>query len=248
MVRVYGSAVPGSASRPNACVSVKLPSGVADDDSLACRLKPSVPRYARTPVPTRAHPPLPFCQRCNVAVVLPVERAVTVITWVALPVGNANGNRWDAARGAFRVGDGGGGDDDRRMDARGRVLVTDDDVGAVVGAVVVVVGVVTVRVGTELGLPGGLEDEQPPTRIKTLSTAMPIRAAPIGPGCHATPMRILGWVEGRSQRMSDTSFDCEIDMHPAVGPPSVTCRKNALPLPARTPPGALRVLASMTTA
>ena len=55
-------------------------------------------------------------------------------------------------------------------------------------------------------------------------------------------MRMRGWADGVSQRMSVTSFDCAIATHPAVAYPSVTCRKNAEPAPCRTPPGALRVL------
>ncbi|MDT4891706.1 MAG: hypothetical protein QOE97_741 [Pseudonocardiales bacterium] len=50
-----------------------------------------------------------------------------------------------------------------------------------------------------------------------------------GPECHATPMRILGWVAGVSHCMIDTRLPCGIATQPAVGPPSVTCRKNAEP-------------------
>lgn len=62
------------------------------------------------------------------------------------------------------------------------------------------------------------------------------------PGCHATPMRILGCAAGVSHLMIETRLACGIPMQPAVAEPSVTCRKKALPLPWRTPPGALRVL------
>jgi hypothetical protein len=50
-----------------------------------------------------------------------------------------------------------------------------------------------------------------------------------GPGCHAVPIRMRGWVDGASQRISVTSFACGIATQPAVARPSVTCRKNAEP-------------------
>ncbi|MDT4901771.1 MAG: hypothetical protein QOJ78_2701 [Pseudonocardiales bacterium] len=87
------------------------------------------------------------------------------------------------------------------------------------------------------------EPEQPAAarESRTSETKSLLRRA-IAPGCHVTPMRIRGWVEGVSQRMIEMSLVCEIATQPAVARPSVTCRKNALPLPAFTPPGALRVL------
>ena len=64
------------------------------------------------------------------------------------------------------------------------------------------------------------------------------------PACHDVPMRIRGCAVGVSQRMIEISFAWPIATHPAVGPVprGCTCRKNALPAPWRTPPGAFRVL------
>jgi hypothetical protein len=56
------------------------------------------------------------------------------------------------------------------------------------------------------------------------------------PGCHEKPMRIRGWVDGASHRMIVTRLLIGIETQPAVGLPSVTCRKNALPPPCRTGP------------
>jgi MFS family permease len=48
-----------------------------------------------------------------------------------------------------------------------------------------------------------------------------------------TPMRMRGWAEGSSHAKNETSVAWGMDTQPAVGPPSVTWRKNALPAPAR---------------
>jgi predicted NBD/HSP70 family sugar kinase len=45
------------------------------------------------------------------------------------------------------------------------------------------------------------------------------------PGCHATPIRIRGWVDGASHCMIETRLLCGIATQPAVAAPSVTCRK-----------------------
>lgn len=84
--------------------------------------------------------------------------------------------------------------------------------------------------------------EQAAAASATATNATPNRREPIRPACHNVPMRIRGCADGVSQRISETSFVCGIEMQPAVAEPSVTCRKNALPAPWRTPPGALRVL------
>jgi len=84
---VYGSAVPGSGSRPKAWVRVKLPIGVALRNSLGELLRPSDPTWAVTALPYLSQPPpAAFVHACKVATVLYVERAVTVITRVAVPV------------------------------------------------------------------------------------------------------------------------------------------------------------------
>lgn len=68
--------------------------------------------------------------------------------------------------------------------------------------------------------------------------ARPVRSGPR----YAVPMTMRGRAAGPSHRMIDTSLACGIDTQPAVGSPTETCRKNALPLPWRTPVGELRVL------
>ena len=47
-----------------------------------------------------------------------------------------------------------------------------------------------------------------------------------------TPIRMRGWADGSSHDKSETSVAWGIETQPAVGPPSVTWRKNALPAPA----------------
>ena len=84
--------------------------------------------------------------------------------------------------------------------------------------------------------------EQAAVKIVVAASAPTIRRQSTRSGCHATPIRMRGWAAGVSQRMSGTSVDCGIATQPAVADPSVTCRKNALPAPTCTPPGALRVL------
>ena len=48
-----------------------------------------------------------------------------------------------------------------------------------------------------------------------------------------TPISMRGWADGSSHDKSETSVAWGIETQPAVGPPSVTWRKNALPAPAR---------------
>jgi hypothetical protein len=120
------------------------------------------------------------------------------------------------------------------------------EVGGVLGAAATGLGV-SVGVGVDDGSCAELV-EHAATSVAATASAAPIRRKPTRSGCHETPMRMRGCAEGVSQCINDTSFVCEIATHPAVGAPSVTCRKNALPAPRCTPPGALRVLASMTTA
>ena len=89
---MYGSAVPGLEREPKAWVSVKLPMGVADWLSLGVVVKPSEPTWAGTEPPCGNHPPPgAFVQLCRLAVVLPVEPATTVTTWLAEPVLNGSG-------------------------------------------------------------------------------------------------------------------------------------------------------------
>jgi MFS family permease len=48
-----------------------------------------------------------------------------------------------------------------------------------------------------------------------------------------TPIRMRGWADGSSHDKSETSIAWGIETQPAVAPPSVTWRKNALPAAAR---------------
>lgn len=48
------------------------------------------------------------------------------------------------------------------------------------------------------------------------------------------PVAILGCCAGSSHRMIDTSVEESMATHPAVGLPTLTCRKNALPAPGTT--------------
>src|SRR5690348_6479887 len=83
-VRKYGNDVPGSLLRPNACVSVKLPIGVAEAPSLGVRVMPCEPMCAVIPLPYFSQPPPgALYQACRCAVVRPRETPVTVITRVA---------------------------------------------------------------------------------------------------------------------------------------------------------------------
>ena len=124
----------------------------------------------------------------------------------------------------------------------GRVVV-----GAAVLDVVVALGAAATGLGVRVGL--GVADgrcaepdEHAVASVAATASAPPIRRNPTRSGCHETPMRMRGCAEGVSQRINDTSLVCGMDTHPAVALPSVTCRKNALPAPRCTPPGALRVL------
>jgi peptidoglycan/LPS O-acetylase OafA/YrhL len=69
-----------------------------------------------------------------------------------------------------------------------------------------------------------------------------VRDALHPPGRYATPIRMRGLALGTSQRSTLTRSSDRIDTQPAVGSPTETCRKNALPAPCRTPVGELRVL------
>lgn len=258
MVCVYGSAVPGSVSWPNAWVSVKLPIGVAVDDSLGCALIPALPSQAATGGPTGCQPPLLRCQARRVAVVLPVEVAATVITCVASAVAKRSGNAWDEA--AERLADAvarctvldGAGVRAARVgvvdvgDVRGAAedVSTGDGVG---GAEVVVAAAGTEGVRDELELAGSALPEQAASTDAMTSAAAnraPVRLQLIRSACHAVPIRMRGCADGVSHRMRLTRVVCGIATQPAVGAPSVTWRKNADPCgQAELPEGVL-----MTTA
>jgi len=231
-VRKYGTFVPGSAALPNAWVSVKLPIGVADSPSLGVGVSPFEPTWAGTADPTRCQPAAFLLQACRVAVVLLVEGATTVTTWVAEPVLARSGSSAVALRDGD--GDGVGGPD------VGRGVVGDDVEGVVLGAVVVD--------GGPGSVPGDeLHAATAATRASEAITAGTSRRGATGTrsASHATPMRIRGWALGVSHFMSVTSFDCEIATQPAVALPFVTWKKNALPLGET---GWGNRLASMTTA
>lgn len=117
---------------------------------------------------------------------------------------------------------------------------------AIVGALNVVLGRVLAGVlaAVLLDADGCEAPELQPARISGAASSSTNRRKSTNTrsGCHATPIRIRGWVAGVSQRMIDTSVLCGMATQPAVAVPSVTCRKNALPAPCRTPVGELRVL------
>jgi hypothetical protein len=85
----------------------------------------------------------------------------------------------------------------------------------------------------ELGVPA-VPDVQATTRAATArqdpkTAALPERRL-TPPECHAMPIKIRGWVPGvRNQCIRVTRLPCGIATQPAVGWPSVTCRKNAEP-------------------
>jgi hypothetical protein len=191
--------------------------------------------YVRQPLPD-------FSYACSVATVLDVDGATTVITRVAEPVENARGSpagagcagvlgRFDVLAGsAARVG---------LFSGWSEVRACDDD-GTAVGVVAaVVVGMLGAGVSR---CPAGAEVQAARLSSAAMPTAQLRRRNATRLGCHATPMRIRGCAAGVSHFMIETRCACEIATQPAVALPSVTCRKNALPLPWRTPPGALRVL------
>ena len=104
--------------------------GVALRVSLGWVLNPSDPTCAVTAVPYLRQPPAAtFDHACSVAVVLPVECAVTVMTRVALPVLKRNGRA--TPRGAAEVLVAGRGLDDVRVGAtdvtRGAAAACVDD-------------------------------------------------------------------------------------------------------------------------
>lgn len=246
VVRRYGSDVPGSALRPNASVRVKLPIGVADRPSLVGAASPAEPSHALVAGPYLRHCPPDFCHPCNVAVVLDRDGAATVITLVASPVGRSSGS--PAAAGAGRgvlVGRG-------VVRGAGGALVVrfgpvvrgdcacDDDADGIGDAAVEVCCVARGR-SAELGVPSETVEEHAAAVSRTqVSRTRRRTRTPLA--CHVTPMRMRGWAVGVSHRMIDTSVLCGIEMQPAVAEPSLTCRKNALPAPCRTPVGELRVL------
>jgi hypothetical protein len=183
--------------------------------------------------------------------VLDAESATTVITCVAPCVENDRGSRCAAAAAGRRLDDLGLGVG-VGLGVRVRVVGVDgdglalDEVVALELATLVLDGALDSRV-----LDGAIDrgPAAPPLVHAVASNATQARAAalrrparPIPPGCQTTPMRMRGWADGVSHRMRLTSLDCGMATQPAVGAPSVTCRKNALPAPCRTPPGALRVL------
>ncbi len=223
--------MPGSDALPKAWVSVKLPIGVADLLSLGCVVRPCEPRCAVTAEPCRCQPDEVFVQACRAAVVLSVDDATTVTTWCAVPVLTRSGRPVDA--GWLLVDDGGG----VECFVVGLGLGLGLDVGFGVGGCDDVAGRLVVA-GELSGAPcpARTADVQPISVSDASAPAASRRiemtvGAGTRPPSHDTPMRILGWVDGLSHRISETSLDCEIATHPAVAPPSVTCRKNALPAP-----------------
>jgi hypothetical protein len=179
--------------------------------------------------------------------VLPVDGATTVSTRVAVPVPYASGSA--GGRGVVVTG-GGGGTGRLEVAAGVRGVERGVPAGLLLRVAAVELGDVAgmeVLLGVDgaaLRAAGWLPAELHAARVSSeRATRMARRGATsTRPGCHATPMRMRGWAAGVSHRMIDTSVLCGIATHPAVGPPSVTCRKNALPAPARTPVGELRVL------
>lgn len=179
--------------------------------------------------------------------VLPVDGATTVITRVAEPVLYGSGR--PAAAAVVLGGGGGAGWLVVGLVVRGggAVWVRFGLVGAaIVGALNVVFGVVLggVLTGALLDAAGSEALEVQPARINSDARGSTNRRKSTNTrsGCHATPIRIRGWAAGVSHRMIDASVLCGTATQPAVARPSVTCRKNALPAPCRTPVGELRVL------
>ncbi|MDT4921299.1 MAG: hypothetical protein QOI15_2201 [Pseudonocardiales bacterium] len=224
--------------------------GVALLDSLACRLSPSVPNQACSGGPTRSHPPGTLRHAWSTPSVLDADGATAVITCLASPVRNGSGSRAPFGGGGgtpgrnverLPVGVAGSPEGRRGADCVGAgepAAGDDDDAG-----------------GDDAGGSGVLAPVQAAGSIATTAMIAGIRRhAPTPPPCHArkrcaagdrvqpTPMRMRGWAPGFSQRISRTSFACRMATQPAVAYPSVTCRKNALPLPGTTPVGELRVL------
>jgi hypothetical protein len=214
---------------------------VADTDSLMCVVRPCDPTWAGMAGPWGTHWAPDFCQACRVAVVLPIDGATTVITWVAVPVDSPSGRPGRAAGGADRV-DGGagcveGGTGWVGMRRGGR----DADVVGLAAVLLVVAGRL-VTGGPDAPWPARTEAHALRLTSAAPTSAQRRKRTDTPSGCHATPMRMRGWVAGVSHLMTGVSRLCAIATQPAVARPSVTCRKNALPRPARTPPGALRVL------
>ena len=164
--------------------------------------------------------------------VLAVDAAVTVTTWRAEAVGYVSGSPARAGAtvvaGLTRATGATGATDFDVWGADGLGLGAAELVGAVLlGAVLLVVSCARVGVVAEqavtamaMAMTNGKRKDRPSTRL----------------GCHAVPMRMRGWVAGFSQRMIVTRLLIGIATQPAVGVPSVTCRKNALPAPWRTGP------------
>jgi hypothetical protein len=113
-----------------------------------------------------------------------------------------------------------------------------------VGAALLVVAGAEVRTGVDASCRAGADaDVHAVSAISAAPTSRQLGNRTNTPsGCHATPMRMRGCAVGVSHFMIVTSRACEIATQPAVARPSVTCRKNALPFPWCTPPGAFLVL------
>ncbi len=180
---------------------------------------------------------------------LTVDAAVTVITWLALPVPNRSGSA--VARPAV-LDAGGEGDWRAEWDGdAGDGEAADDEPRAVDGppaavrAMDVARGAVVVALDAD-GLDADGLDGLAEHAVKAATTATPTTLTPAPTtltqapravrcrtpsGCHVTPIRMRGCAFGVSQRSRLISFVRAIATHPAVGVPSVTCRKKALPLP-----------------
>jgi hypothetical protein len=85
-----------------------------------------------------------------------------------------------------------------------------------------------VGVGEAAGFPDVQAVRRAAPAVHTVINAA-LRVRPTRPDCHVTPIKIRGCADGVSQRMIVMRFDCGMETQPAVGPPSVTCRKKALP-------------------
>jgi hypothetical protein len=128
------------------------------------------------------------------------------------------------------------------------VLVTGDGLLAATAVVTVCVGMVAALDERE---PTGAVVPELPEHAASAEAASAVTAhrAPGRPrlirsACHAVPIRMRGCADGVSHRINPTSVVCGIATQPAVGAPSVTCRKNADPCGQAALPDGV----SMTTA
>jgi hypothetical protein len=137
--------------------------------------------------------------------VLPVDDATTVTTWCAVPVLRCNGRPVDTWW--LLLGDGGG--------VECFVVGLGLGVSLCVGFGVACEDVAGLLVVGELSgapCPARTADVQP---ISVSDASAPAASKRIGmtvgagtrPPSHDTPMRILGWVDGPSHRISETSLD-----------------------------------------